>query len=617
MRCPPIERKPQTADSRDFALTNLFGQRLAQRNRIFSYIERIGDVMCGIVGYTGYQNARNIVLDGLKTLEYRGYDSAGIALGGERLEVFKCGGRVSALEGITPQTATNTALGHTRWATHGQAVAKNAHPHLSSDGALAIVHNGIIENCAELKAELIGKGIIFQSDTDSEIIAHLLSLEKGDMLGAIKRVADKIEGAATFLVMRKGDDAIYCHRRGASLAIGHGERENFVASDTVALCGHTTDITVMEDGEIAVLTPSKAEIYRNGIKTVKKRMRIERKISSDCKCYMRSEIDEIPAALIRTYESFLDSVSDDVIANLKNKNKLYIVGCGTAYHAGLYGKEIIEATASKPVEVLAASEFDKARFLGRDSAVILISQSGETADTLAALETSRKKGAYTFAVTNVEGSTITFGADFSLLLNAGAEVAVAATKSYNCQLLALYLLAHKLAGRSVPYKTIKTLADKCEDVASANLYSEDIKNCNLFFVGKGEDGITAKEGALKFKEITYKMTDAYPAGELKHGTIALIDKNSIVLFIATNCLDKHRIQITVSEIRARGAHTVALSAVGDIGADKTFSLPSIDDDGLYPLLAVIPLQTLALTTSLCLNLNPDKPRNLAKSVTVI
>jgi glucosamine--fructose-6-phosphate aminotransferase (isomerizing) len=576
--------------------------------------------MCGIVGYTGFRNAKNIVLDGLAALEYRGYDSAGLALGGAALSVFKCGGRVSELEREIPDIGAPLGIGHTRWATHGKPVAKNAHPHLSFDGKIAIVHNGIVENSDELRAYLANLGITPVSDTDSELIAHLLALEfneSGDMLKAAEQVAKKLDGAASFLAVREGDRNIYCRRYGASLAVGLGINENFVASDTLALGKYTREIMVLNDGEFAVISPEAVNVYKNGCPIQKEVLNFRRERPIECKCHMREEIDEIPSALLRTYESFLKSVGDSVLRRIESKTRVYLTGCGTAFHACLYGKEIIERVAKIPCEVYIASEFSKARFIDSQSLVVLISQSGETADTLIALEASKQRGALTLAITNVEGSSISFGADITLLLDAGAEVAVAATKSYDSQLLALYLLANRLAGETVGIDAVKALCGAIEDVKDADMFDSSFKCANLFFVGKGIDEITAREGALKFKEITYRMTDAYPAGELKHGTIALIDPSAVIVVAATENAEKQRMQAAVSELRSRGAFTIALSAVGDIGADKTLSLPRLNDPLLYPLLSVVPLQALALETSLSLGLDPDKPRNLAKSVTVI
>ncbi|MDE6302491.1 MAG: glutamine--fructose-6-phosphate transaminase (isomerizing), partial [Clostridia bacterium] len=521
--------------------------------------------MCGIVGYSGFQNAKNIVIDGLKTLEYRGYDSAGIAFGGEDISVFKTVGSVAQLEELIPDIYAHTAIGHTRWATHGKPDAINAHPHLSFDKNIAVVHNGVIENCDELHNELVTKGITFVSDTDSEIIAHLLALEDtSDMLGAVERVGKRLKGAATFLAVKRGEDAIYVRRKNASVAVGIGDNESFVASDTLAISKYTLKTVIMKDGECAVLRGGSVEFFKDGKPIQKQPVRIRRTPPKPCACHMRSEIDEIPAALERTLASAERTLDDDFIDELRNAKRVYLVGCGTAYHAGLYGKEVLETALHVPCDAIVASEFDRVRFLDKHCAVILITQSGETADTLYALDICKAKGAHTLAITNVTHSSITFSADRTLLIDAGAEVAVAATKSYNCQLFALYLIAKRIDGTDLTLDEFARLTSAIRTVSTCDLYEERIKRANLFFVGKGIDSITAQEAALKFKEITYKMTDSYSSGELKHGAIALIDDKSTVVIIATSQEDKHRIEATVSELRSRGAYTVALSSVGDI-----------------------------------------------------
>lgn len=574
--------------------------------------------MCGIVGYSGFQNAKNIVVDGLKTLEYRGYDSAGVAFSGEDISVFKTAGSVSTLEGMLPDIYAHTAIGHTRWATHGKPSALNAHPHLSFDGSVAVVHNGVIENCEELRRELKGKGITFVSETDSELIAHLLALENGeDMEVAVERVGARLKGATTFLAIKRGEEAIYVRRMGASLAVGIGEAESFVASDTLAISKHTSKTVVMKDGECAVLRGGDVKFFKDGVQIQKQPVRIKRTPPKPCACYMRSEIDEIPSALMRTYDSAIETVDEEILRSFKRAKRVYLTGCGTAYHACLYGKTVLENALKIPCCAVEASEFENEKFIDKNCAVILITQSGETADTLSALEFCKRKGAKTLAITNVAHSSIAYSADRTLLIEAGAEVAVAATKSYNCQLLALYMLAKRIADEDFTKSDLSRLTEAIRRASSCDLYEDRVKRANLFFVGKGADSITAKEASLKFKEITYKMTDSYSAGELKHGAIALIDEKSTVVVIATAQEDKHRIEATVSELRSRGAYAVALSSVGDVGANKTLYLPFLSDDLLYPLVAIVPLQSLALNASLCLGLNPDKPRNLAKSVTVI
>ena len=312
--------------------------------------------MCGIVGYTGYQNAKNIVVDGLKTLEYRGYDSAGIALADDDIHLYKTAGRVEELERILPDLTTHVAIGHTRWATHGAPNAQNAHPHISFDGQIAIVHNGVITNCDELKKDLLARGVTFLSSTDSEIIAHLIALEDtSDMPFAIEKVGKMLQGATTFLAIKAGDDAIYARRFGASLAVGIGEKENFVASDTLAISKHTRKIALLQDGECAKITPRGVLFFKDGKTITKQTMKIKRVAPKECSCHMRSEIDEIPDAMSRTYREITRSLDIKSVQKIKSARKIYFCGCGTAYHAGLYGKYAFEKLLGIPCETIVAS----------------------------------------------------------------------------------------------------------------------------------------------------------------------------------------------------------------------------------------------------------------------
>lgn len=571
--------------------------------------------MCGIIGISGKGKVKSLLVDGLSALEYRGYDSAGVAFGGENIDVYKCGERVGALAKMIPHSADgNVGIGHTRWATHGEVCAKNAHPHLSPNGEFAIVHNGVVENCDELKEILLSSGESFSSDTDSEIIAHLLENNyRGDMLSAVKDTADMLVGSATFLAIKKGDDKVYCHKRGTALVVGENDFGGYASSDALALQNYCESECVLSDGDIAIVGANGVQIYRNGKAVECEKIPFFQKPPAKCDCHMKSEIEEIPTALKNT---FLTPIPDDCVLKIRQSERIAIFACGTAYHAGLYGKYVFEKIAGIPTDVYVASESDDVGFLSPAVFAIFISQSGETADTLQALKKLKTLGLPTLAITNVPLSTITFGADYTIITGAGAEIAVAATKSYNCQLLSLYLLSSKVAERNNAC-AVKGMIASARGMVKSTKINENATAKKLFFIGKGADGITAKEGALKFKEITYKMTDAYPSGELKHGAIALIDESALVVVIATNVADKERTQATIKELKTRKATVVTLSALGDLGGDETIHLPPIDDEILYPILAIIPLQKLALETSLSLGINPDKPRNLAKSVTVI
>lgn len=573
--------------------------------------------MCGIVGYIGNKNAKDIIIEGLKTLEYRGYDSAGIALvRDKKLEVFKSVGRVFALEDTLPDISSHIGIGHTRWATHGKICTQNAHPHLSFDNKIAIVHNGVVENYAELKEETEKHGIFLKSTTDSEIIAHLLALDKGRcMLDKIANVSKCLKGSTSFIAISADENAIFAYKNGASLAIGLGKGENFIASDTLAMSTYISSIITLCDGECAKITTDSVQVFINGIPVQKIPFEITNTPPKRCDCHMQAEIEEIPLAIEQTQKCILPHIGSKLVDLLLSAKRIYLCGCGTAYHACLYGKTIFERLLNTPCECVVASEFDEVKFIDSDCVGIFVSQSGETLDTLLALKSMQKQGAKTLAVTNVANSAITQYSTKNIVLDIGAEIAVAATKSYVCQLYALYLVASKTAQRQII--GTKELQKQILAVQNNNLYDNDIKDARVFFIGKGIDYISAKEGALKLKEITYKNADAYQAGELKHGTIALVDDKSFVIALITQRQNKSRMQATISELRSRGACVFAISSVGEVGANKTLFLPHIDDDLLYPLLSILPLQQLALVTSLKLGLDPDKPRNLAKSVTVI
>lgn len=590
--------------------------------------------MCGIFGYIGGGDAGSIILDGLKRLEYRGYDSAGYALldlGNKRIITVKDSGRVEKLP--VPPIFSNIGIGHTRWATHGKPTAVNAHPHSSFDGSFAVVHNGIIENEAELRAELAAEGLNFSSETDSELIAHLLALNyKGDILGAIDETVQKLRGAFTFLAISTHDGAIYGCRHNASLIIGLGNGENFVASDVVALYPHTRRGIILEDDEIIEIHAETCKVFKYGRQLDKK---ISELYSSDLcnnyKSFMQKEIEEIPEAIMATAGSLsspegLGKLPKDLMRNI---DSVYISACGTAYHAGLYGKFAIERLANLPVEVQIASEVRcHAMFFNPKKLAVFISQSGETCDTLSALKIAKAAGSFTLAITNVRGSSITFAADCTLYIDAGAEIAVAATKSYNSQLVSLYYLANFLAavrlGKDSPdiaglEAKIKNLAVQtrkqiCDNAAErfAEKYCEGYAP---FYIGKGLDYPTALEGALKLKEITYKMTDAYPAGELKHGTIALIDEHALAIVIATSREETLKIRTAIKELVARGASVLTV-ATEKIENHDYIEIDGVTDFLLRPVLSVIPLQKFALATANLLGLDADKPRNLAKSVTV-
>ena len=573
--------------------------------------------MCGIVGYTGFRNAQEIVVEGLKTLEYRGYDSAGIALENQKIEVFKSLGRVSELAKILPYAKSCTAIGHTRWATHGVPLVKNAHPHLSFDGKIAVVHNGIIENFKNLKSDLQTRGIPFVSDTDSEIIAHLLALDASEnFLERVENVAKMLKGSATFLAIRENDENIYCAKNGASLAVGNRNGESFVTSDTLAVCSYLDKITPLQDGDIAVLSKNDIKIFNSLKRVQRKSYAIERTLPKECDCFMSNEINDIPKAVLDTANLFLANENPLAEQRIKEAKRLFFVGCGTAYHACLYGKRVFSLLTDKVCEAVESSEFDEG-LLSDKSVAIFISQSGETLDTVLAAKKCIERGIFSIAICNVRGSLLHITADSTYFLEAGAEIAVAATKSYVCQLTLLFLLAKRCVSAQLSEDFVQKLANCLEYAQDATLSVQPTIKKKIFFIGKGLDVITAKEAALKVKEVTYKMTDAYPAGELKHGPIALIDKDSVAVVIVTNSDDYGRIEATISELKSRGAYVVQVGNVKNLGADEFVYVKTPKDKLLSPIVTILPLQRFALDLSVALGLNPDKPRNLAKSVTVI
>jgi glucosamine--fructose-6-phosphate aminotransferase (isomerizing) len=588
--------------------------------------------MCGIFGYVGTKNAVEILIGGLKRLEYRGYDSSGYAVVGENgIVVVKDAARVSTLPDCG--VVSGIGIGHTRWATHGKATAKNAHPHISYDGRIAVVHNGIIENCAALRKELLAQGIKMVSETDSELIAHLIaSAYKGDLPAAIRVATERLTGAYSILVMAVDQIGQLCgYRKNASLIVGLGDGENYFASDMHVLSPYTKTAVILEDDDLVLLTREKCEITRFARPKNIKAVRITSETIDDkvVSTYMQKEIEEIPEAVFKTVSGMLspEGVASIPEAVLKNVKSVYIGGCGTAYHAGLYGKFMLEHLARLETEVVIASETRASALLfKRNKLAIFISQSGETSDTLAAIKIAKGMGSPTVAITNTRGSSITRIADYSLYLDAGPEIAVAATKSYNCQLAALYIFAVTLArlqgkiGVEYEKKLLNDLMLLQPDLKSAicddtvcTLAERLIEYKKFFFIGRGVDYVTAREGALKFKELTYNMADAYPSGELKHGTIALIDDEAVIVSVITQSALQSKAENARRELCTRGGKIISVSTLDGVAE---ISLRSRCGELLAPLVAIIPLQKLALTVASKLKLDVDKPRNLAKSVTV-
>jgi len=610
------------------------------------------DYMCGIVGYIGGRQAAPILLDGLQKLEYRGYDSAGIAVIEDgAIELQKKLGKLANLrEQMSVSLPTSTVgIGHTRWATHGRPSDANSHPHLDCSGRFAVVHNGIIENYLPLRELLISKGHVFRSETDTEVLPHLIEeFYTGDLVATLQQVLKQVTGSYAMVVLSLDEpNRLVAVRNDSPLVVGLGDGENFLASDLPALLAHTRQTYILEDGEIAVLTRDQVQVLDLNGQSVDKQIftvnwEAKQAEKDGYDHFMLKEIYEQPRAIKETLSGRIAADGSSVALQeitipeeqLREINKIFITACGTAYHAGLVGKHIIESLARLPVEVDVASEFRyRNPLLDRHSLVIVISQSGETADTLAALREARRKGARVLAVTNVVDSSVAREADDVLYTWAGPEIAVASTKAYTTQLIAMYLIGLYLAqrrGTLAPedMTNIVTNLRQLPDQVKAILEnSQDVEafvrqycNCpNIFFIGRGLDHAVAMEGSLKLKEISYIHAEAYAAGELKHGTLALIVED--VLVIALNTQEKlfEKMLSNIKEVKARDATVLAVAMRGleEVAkeADQVIYIPRTHQV-LAPVLAVIPLQLLAYHMAVARNCDVDQPRNLAKSVTV-
>lgn len=586
--------------------------------------------MCGIVGYIGKRRASPVLLDGLKKLEYRGYDSAGIAvLDRGTLRVVKRQGRVEEL-GAARSLDGCIGIGHTRWATHGAPSARNAHPHVFR--GIAVVHNGIIENAAALRALCLARGETFLSDTDSEVVAHLIAHAFcGDLLSAVIRAARELTGSFALAVLREGGEEIVCARKKSPLIAAAGEGESFVASDIPAIAASGRRAYILQDGEFARLTAEDVQLYdENGALIAREGVVLEEgELAPDRGAYahfMRKEIDEIPRAVQNSLFSADYFQKNGFSEVLCQTEYIDIVACGTAYHSGLCAKAAIEELLRIPVRVFLASEYRYTRPIVRgDALTIAVSQSGETADTLAAAQLAKEKGCKVLALTNCARSSLTRMSDLLLVTGAGREVGVAATKSFQAQLAALYSLCAALAYfRKKRVPSPKDLLPLCgqsirESAAVAGWAPCFAAARNVFFLGRGADRCAALEGSLKFKEITYLPAEGYAAGELKHGALALADETTPVVAIAFDERLAEKTMNAVHEVYARGAPVFLVTCFPALCGQKevsSFVLLPACEPAFSPMLSVIPLQLLAYETAVFLKNDPDKPRNLAKSVTV-
>ncbi|GAB6085379.1 glutamine--fructose-6-phosphate transaminase (isomerizing) [Alkaliphilus crotonatoxidans] len=608
--------------------------------------------MCGIVGYIGNKEATSVLVEGLSKLEYRGYDSAGIAVYNEDgIHIRKFKGRLSVLaDHLEAETLQGQiGIGHTRWATHGEPSDRNAHPHTNVAGNIAVIHNGIIENYMKIKEWLIEeKSIEFKSDTDTEVIAHLIDhYYEGDLLEAVNRAIRKMEGAYAIGVICKDEpDKIVAVRKDSPLIVGLGEGENFIASDIPALLKYTRKMHLIENDEVVLLSRDQVKIYNElGQQMDREVFHVtwdaEAAEKEGYEHFMIKEIHEQPKGVSETLLRRLDKDENIVLdgikltkADLDNINRVYIVACGTAYHAGLVGRYAIEKFAKIPVEVDVASEFRyRDPFVDENTLFIAVSQSGETLDTLAALREAKRKGARILSIVNVVGSSVARESDDVFYTWAGPEIAVASTKAYTTQMVAMYLIALHMASikgviTQEDYKKVidelKTMSDKIKDILDhytkiQQLADGQFNNESVFFMGRGLDVHVAHEGSLKLKEISYINSFAIAAGELKHGTIALIEEGTLVIALATQDHLYEKMLSNIQEVRARGAFVVAVAKEGNKEVEKTADvvlyIPDTMDE-LTPILSVVPLQLLAYYIAVARGCDVDKPKNLAKSVTV-
>ncbi|WP_231427773.1 glutamine--fructose-6-phosphate transaminase (isomerizing) [Pedobacter sp. Leaf250] len=611
--------------------------------------------MCGIVGYIGYREAWPIVLKGLKRLEYRGYDSAGIALMNESgQQIYKKAGKVAVLEDFAEnQDRTGSiGIGHTRWATHGVPSDRNSHPHTSNNGKLSIIHNGIIENYATLKEELLERGHKFNSDTDTEVLIHFIEeiqeIERIDLLEAVRLALHEVSGAYAIVIMDKENpDRLIAARKGSPMVIGVGKGEYFIASDATPIIEYTKNVIYLKDNEIALITKNDLLVKQldNVVQTPliqELELKLEMLGKGGFDHFMLKEIYEQPRSIKDCMRGRIYPEEGKVqlggikefAEKLKNIDRIIIVACGTSWHAGLVGEYLIEEYARIPVEVEYASEFRyRNPIITEKDVVIAISQSGETADTMAAIEMAKERGATIFGICNVAGASIPRLSHAGVYTHAGPEIGVASTKAFTAQVTVLTLMAFYMAQQKGTITTSKmiellTELDNIPEKIQQALESNDIikevaekikDSTNCLFLGRGSGFPVALEGALKLKEISYIHAEGYPAAEMKHGPIALIDEEMPVVFIATQNSSYEKVISNIQEVKARKGKVIAIVTQGDTEvkkmADYCIEIPDANE-AFLPLLATIPLQLLSYHIAVMRGCNVDQPRNLAKSVTV-
>ena len=593
--------------------------------------------MCGIVGYVGEREAQPVLINCLKRLEYRGYDSCGIALLGGRTEVYKDAGRIEELEKFLQSNESRTGIGHTRWATHGKPSEVNAHPHVDCSGKIAVVHNGVIENFLHLKEQLTNEGHTFRSETDTEVIPHLIEkYYQGNLEQAVTRALGDIAGTYAFIAIHADCKELVVARKDSPLIVGIGDKEYFVASDAPAVLDYTDRVVYLEDGDIVVITKNDIKITSNGKQVARPEYRVPWSIEEAQKAgydhFMLKEIHEQPRVIRNTYAGYISTIEPEINLEIKRDvdfDNILILACGTSYHAALVGKHVIQRLTHIPVNVDIASEFNYSDTVVCKTLVIIITQSGETADSIRSLKKAKELSCHTLVITNVVGSSATRIADDVLYIKAGPEISVAATKSFIAQLIMLYLFALARASvdvrsrgsliaelRQLPNK-VHEILDREGEIAERGKYLAQYEN--VFFIARGINFPIALEGALKVKEIAYIHAEGYPAGELKHGPFALLTPDTPVVAITTRDNTYETLLANIKEIKARESPVIAVAEEGDEEIEKyvdfVIRVPRVDPI-FSPVVNTVALHLLAYYTAKERGCSIDMPRNLAKSVTV-
>ncbi|MGB2885792.1 MAG: glutamine--fructose-6-phosphate transaminase (isomerizing) [Dehalococcoidia bacterium] len=593
--------------------------------------------MCGIVGYVGEREAQPVLINCLKRLEYRGYDSCGIALLGGHTEVYKDAGRIEELEKILQSNESRTGIGHTRWATHGKPSEVNAHPHTDCSGKIAVVHNGVIENFLHLKEQLTNEGHTFRSETDTEVIPHLIEkYYQGNLEQAVTRALGDIAGTYAFIAIHADCKELVVARKDSPLIVGIGDKEYFVASDAPAVLDYTDRVVYLEDGDIVVITKNDIKITSNGKQVARTEDRVPWSIEEAQKAgydhFMLKEIHEQPRVIRNTYAGYISTIEPEINLEIKRDvdfDNILILACGTSYHAALVGKHVIQRLTHIPVNVDIASEFNYSDTVVGKTLVIIITQSGETADSIKSLKKAKELSCHTLVITNVVGSSATRIADDVLYIKAGPEISVAATKSFIAQLIMLYLFALARASvdvrsrgsliaelRQLPNK-VHEILDREGEIAERGKYLAQYEN--VFFIARGINFPIALEGALKVKEIAYIHAEGYPAGELKHGPFALLTPDTPVVAITTRDNTYETLLANIKEIKARESPVIAVAEEGDEEIEKyvdfVIRVPRVDPI-FSPVVNTVALHLLAYYTAKERGCSIDMPRNLAKSVTV-